>query len=71
MVRVVVALVGGCIVFAVPLGGCVASLSGSGGNAGDTSDPAATHQSGPAVPAGWDVLDPVSYTHLDVYKRQR
>jgi cell wall-associated NlpC family hydrolase len=57
MVRVVVVLVGGCIVFAVVLGGCVAALSGSGANPGDTSDPTATHQNGPAVPAGWELLD--------------
>jgi cell wall-associated NlpC family hydrolase len=53
----VVVLVGGCIVFAVLLGGCVAALSGSGASPGDTSDPTATHQEGPAVPAGWEVLE--------------
>jgi cell wall-associated NlpC family hydrolase len=52
-----VAVVAGCVVSAVLLGGCVAALGESGDTSSATSGPAGNHQDGPAVPAGWEVLD--------------
>jgi cell wall-associated NlpC family hydrolase len=55
--RVVVAVVAGCVVFAVLLGGCVAALNGTDSTASTPSGPGAGHQDGPAVPAAWEMLD--------------
>ena len=57
MVRVGVALVAGCVIFAMLLGGCVAALGGSGDTRSATGGSTATHEVGPAVPAGWELLD--------------
>jgi cell wall-associated NlpC family hydrolase len=62
MARLVVALVAGCVIFAVLLGGCVAALAGGGQSlatsAASTSDGSnAAARNAPAVPASWELMD--------------
>jgi cell wall-associated NlpC family hydrolase len=54
--RVLAVILGGSLAVAVLLGGCVAALGGDGG--GDpVGSSSATHEVGPAVPAGWELLE--------------
>jgi len=57
MVRVVVVVVAICVIFAVALGGCVAVLGGGADTPSATGGSTATRPDGPAVPAGWELLD--------------
>jgi cell wall-associated NlpC family hydrolase len=59
VVKAVVGVVAGCVVFAVLLGGCVAALGESGDGQGGSGGPAGSsiREDGPAVPSGWELLD--------------
>lgn len=56
MGRVVVVVVGACLIVGVLLAGCVAALAGGGGSA-PALPGGGSHVSGPAVPAAWELMD--------------